>query len=117
MVATCEIERPNPKAKSNAWVSLRNEATRCISKEAYEGIILNQDGYLMEGFQSNFYAIVGETLFTADSGILHGIARRIVMEITPALIGIQFSPIHRDQVLQIHEAFLTSSSWGIVPVV
>jgi branched-chain amino acid aminotransferase len=117
IVATCEITRPNPKAKSNAWISLRNEAVKCISEQAYEGIILNKDGYLMEGFSSNFFAILEGRLHTAKKGILHGIARRVVLEVASGRIPLALKPIHIDQLQQIEEAFLTSSSRGIVPIV
>jgi branched-chain amino acid aminotransferase len=117
IAATCKITRPNPKAKSNAWVNLRDEAVKGITKQAYEGIILNEDGYLMEGFSSNFYAILGSELHTADHDILHGIARRVVLAVAPNIIPIEFHPIHIDQLPQIEEAFLTSSSRGIVPIV
>jgi branched-chain amino acid aminotransferase len=116
-VETCKITRPNPKAKSNAWVNLRNEAVKSISEQTYEGIILNKDAYLMEGFSSNFYAILESKLHTAEEEILHGIARRIILEIAPGRIPLSFKPIHIDQLQQIEEAFLTSSSRGIVPIV
>jgi branched-chain amino acid aminotransferase len=117
IVATYEITRPNPKAKSNTWISLRNEAVKCISEHAYEGIILNSDGYLMEGFSSNFYAILEGRLHTAEEEILHGIARRVVLEIASRRIPLTLKPIHIDQLQKIEEAFLTSSSRGILPIV
>lgn len=116
-VSTCEIIRPNPKAKSNAWVGLRDDAIRCLSENTYEGIILNDDGFLMEGFGSNIYTIHENTLMTANEGILHGIARQIVLTIAPDLLPVQLEPIHKDQLSMISEAFLTSSSRGIVPIV
>lgn len=116
-VATCTVTRPNPKAKSNAWVNLRNRAAKGIPANAYEGIILSDSGYLVEGFSSNFYAIIQGTLFTAEQEILHGIARQVVLTIAPELITLQFQPIHADQIGQIDEAFMTSSSRGIVPIV
>jgi branched-chain amino acid aminotransferase len=117
MVATCEILRPNPKAKSNVWVGMRDDAIRCMSEHAYEGIILSAEGYLMEGFGSNIYVIHEQVLHTADHGILHGIARRIVLQIAPDFLPVRLKPIHKDQLSDISEAFLTSSSRGIVPVV
>lgn len=117
IVATCKITRPNPRAKSNAWVNLRNEAVKEISEQVYEGIIVSEDGHLMEGFSSNFYAIVRGSLHTAEHDILHGIARRVVLAVAPDLIPLQFLPIHIDQLAQIDEAFLTSSSRGVVPIV
>jgi len=117
LAATCKVTRPNPKAKSNAWVNLRNEAAKGISQSAYEGIIVNEDGFLMEGFSSNFYAILEGILYTAGHDILHGVARRIALIVAPEVIPVHFQPIHIDQLTKIEEAFLTSSSRGIVPIV
>lgn len=117
LAATCKVTRPNPKAKSNAWVNLRDEAAKEISQQAYEGIIVNNDGFLMEGFSSNFYAIQEGTLYTAGQEVLHGVARRVVLIVAPEVIPVNFQPIHINQLTQIEEAFLTSSSRGIVPIV
>jgi branched-chain amino acid aminotransferase len=115
--ATCQVTRPNPMAKSNAWINLRDEASKAIPDQVYEGIILNRTGHLKEGFSSNFYAIRNDALYTEDCDILHGIARRIVLMIAPEIIPLHLSPIHIDQLAHIEEAFLTSSSRGIVPII
>ena len=116
-VSTCGIIRPNPKAKSNVWVRLRDEAIQCFSENTYEGIILNDQGYLLEGFSSNFYTIHEDVLRTAHEGILHGIARQIVLKIAPDILPVRLEPTHQDQLTEISEAFLTSSSRGIIPIV
>ena len=116
-LATCEVTRPNPKAKSNAWVNLRNEASKGIPEHFYEGIILSEKGHLKEGFSSNTYVIIGGRLYTEDQDILHGIARRVVLTVAPEITPLHFEPIHVDQLSQIEEAFLTSSSRGIVPII
>ncbi len=116
-VSTCEIIRPNPKAKSNVWASLRHEAIQCFSEHTYEGIILNDQGYLLEGFSSNIYTIHENVLKTANEGILHGIARQILLKIAADILSIRLEPTHKDQLAEISEAFLTSSSRGIIPIV
>jgi branched-chain amino acid aminotransferase len=115
--ATCKVTRPNPKAKSNAWVNLRNDASKGISEHVYEGIILSEEGHLKEGFSSNFFVIIGGHLYTEDQDILHGIARRVVLAVASDIMPLHFEPIHVDQLSQIEEAFLTSSSRGIVPII
>ncbi len=114
--ATYAVTRPNPKSKSNAWVSLRNQAIKDLPPLAYEGIILHQ-GRLMEGFSSNVYVVKRGVLFTADHGILHGIARQIVLQVVPGIIPLQFEAIEMRALSQAQEAFLTSSSRGVVPIV
>jgi branched-chain amino acid aminotransferase len=109
--------RPNPRSKSNRWVAMRDDAIRCMTESTYEGIILSDGEELLEGFTSNFYAIVDGVLFTSDREILHGIARQVVLNIVTQHLPAQFKPIRKDQLAEIDEAFLTSSSRGIVPII
>jgi branched-subunit amino acid aminotransferase/4-amino-4-deoxychorismate lyase len=60
--------------------------------------------------------LAGE-LRTAHEGILPGISRLIVLEIAPPILAVNERPIHTIEIGQVSEAFLTSSSRGIVPVV
>lgn len=114
---TSLVTRPNPKAKSNAWVSLREDAAKLIPPASYEGIILNEHKQLMEGFSSNFYAVKEGELYSAERGILRGIARRIVLTVAADIAPIHNEPILIDALPIIDEAFLSSSSRGIVPIV
>lgn len=114
--ATCEVNRPNPHAKSNAWVALRNEASKGIPADIYEAIIIRSDR-LMEGFSSNFYAVRAGVLYTAEHGILHGIARQVVLNTAPGIVPLQFEPISVHELPGIDEAFLSSSSRGVLPIV
>jgi branched-chain amino acid aminotransferase len=65
---------------------------------------------------SNFYAVEGKTLVTARSGILLGVTRRVVLRIVR---GQGMSIMYRSPKISenFDEAFLTSSSRGVVPIV
>ena len=118
MVATVKITRRNPKSKTSDWMSKRAEAKASMPPDAYEGIIVNDADELLEGFGSNFYAVWNGKLYTADDdAVLGGISRKIVFSIAPELLSIERSPIRLQDILAIDEAFLTSSSRGIVPIV
>jgi branched-chain amino acid aminotransferase len=57
-------------------------------------------------------------LCTTRDGILLGVTRQIVIEIAWGRgLGVKYQPLQLDQVTAINEAFITSSSRGIVPVV
>lgn len=116
-VATLSIARQNPAAKTNAWVHERNLAKSTLPKDIYEGIIVDENGKLLEGFSSNFYAIRQGVLYTADEGILPGISRRILMEVAPKVLLVELQPPARDQIPMFDEALLTSSGRGMVPIV
>jgi branched-chain amino acid aminotransferase len=116
-VATRAITRHNPRAKTNSWLSQRLAARRALPSGVYEGVITNHKGELLEGFSSNFYAIKDQKMFTANQDILWGIARRIVLTVAIDKVEIQLQPVNIDQLSSLDEAFLTSSSRGVVPIV
>lgn len=117
VVATIEISRDNPQAKETQWMAKR-EAAKANAMAAYEYIIVNEQHQLLEGFGSNFYAILEDTLWTAPDGtVLGGISRQIALEIAPSVLPIRQQAITQDQINALQGAFLTSSSRGIVPIV
>ncbi|MBN1231341.1 MAG: aminotransferase class IV [Anaerolineales bacterium] len=116
-VKTHEIFRENPQAKTNAWVKERLEAKKNIQGEYYEAIIIDDDGDLLEGFSTNFYAFIDGDLFTEGENILPGITRKGVLSVAETMFSIHFQAVNRSQIPDLQEAFITSSSRGIIPVV
>jgi len=116
--------RTNPLVKSTEWMHQRDGVRKI---DVYETLLLNEDWAILEGTSSNFYAIwnnpepeTGLVLYTANEGVLGGIARQIVLEVVPKLadeINVRLSPITIWDIPHISEAFITSSSRGIIPVV
>jgi branched-subunit amino acid aminotransferase/4-amino-4-deoxychorismate lyase len=85
---------------------------------ADEYLLVDGSGNVLEGTRTNFYAITQEpVLRTAGEGVLRGIARSIVLEIAPSLLRIDLSPPRLADTPELDEAFVTSSSRGIVPLV
>jgi branched-chain amino acid aminotransferase len=115
--ATVSLERTNPRAKSNTWEQQRAEAAQALPSNVYEGLLLSPEGSILEGFSSNFYGQLSGKIHTAAEGILHGISRRILLDVLPAELGPVALPVRLDQVPDLTEAFITSSSRGVVPVV
>lgn len=117
-VVTLHLERHNPVAKSTAWMTARRSVVGDFPTGIYEGILVGPDGALLEGSSSNFYVIKGDTLYTAgEDRVLHGIARRILLEVAPVVLAVQFAPIKLNEIDALQEAFLTSSGRGVVPIV
>lgn len=114
---TVSTTRQNPLAKSTAWMSQRGIAGKHLADTTYEGLLVDDNGYMLEGMSSNFYAIKGGTLYTAGEGILKGIARRALLESVGELCAVELTPINISDLETIDEAFLTSSSRGVVPIV
>jgi branched-chain amino acid aminotransferase len=83
----------------------------------YDTFLLDQDGHMLEGLAANFYAIVDGELWTAGQNVLKGIARQIVLEIAPPIVPVREEAPHVSAVERFSDAFLTSASRGIIPVV
>ena len=107
--------RTNAAAKTTGW--MHNRTAWPLPPGIYEGLLLNHAGYILEGSSSNFYAVLGGELRTAGEGVLPGIAQQIVFEVAPYIIPLRRDAIHKSELPQVSEAFITSSSRGIVPVV
>jgi branched-chain amino acid aminotransferase len=116
-VATVHAQRHNPVAKTTAWMSQRREATRDLPPETYEAILLNENGELLEGTSSNFYAVLDGELRTAGEGILNGISRQALLACLGDFLPLRLEAVHLDDVPRLREAFLTSSSRGVIPIV
>ena len=109
--------RHNPAAKTTGWMHNRRALSDAMPQGIYDTILLDANGHLMEGLGANFYAIKDNILYTAGEGVLYGIAQRIVFEVAPSIIPIVKSPLNVAGLSQLSEAFITSSSRGIIPVI
>ncbi len=70
-VITSGITRQSPRVKDTGFISASIEQRKQLSRDVFE-ILLTKNGQIMEGMTSNFFAIKGKTLVTAQSGILLG---------------------------------------------
>lgn len=116
-VVTVRLARHNPAAKSTAWMAERKAATSAFPPGVYEGILVSEDGRLLEGTSSNFYAVADGVIYTAGEGVLRGMAQRVVMQVAPQVAPITWQAPRAERLWALDEAFLTSASRGIVPIV
>jgi branched-chain amino acid aminotransferase len=106
--------RENPEAKTSGWINVRQAFT--LPAGTYEGLLVSEQGEILEGAASNFYAIVDGELRTADRDVLLGIARQIVLDVAPGIVPVRLEPIRRSDLARVSEAFLTSSSRAVLPI-
>ncbi len=116
-VATYARQRRNPRAKINNWIEERRAIRAALPPDVYEGILLDSQDRLLEGLSSNFYAVRRGRLYTAEEGVLEGVGRRILLGVAPGIVEVVRQPIPRQEIPALAEAFLTSSSRGVVPIV
>jgi len=146
-VITAEMARHDPRIKGTDFITQSAEQRKLVKGDVYEILMVN-DGKILEGMTSNFYAVRSViasraldlaakqshnssarllravdhhprndiTLITAQKGILLGVTRRAVLRLARGEgMSIEYRSPRVDE--NFNEAFLTSSSRGVVPIV
>jgi len=117
-VETKEIRRDSPRIKSTAFIGQSETARRQLLQSNIFEALLIQNKRVLEGITSNFFYTLGSVLYTAQNNILLGITRRNVIRVARGLgLEVRYRPLKLDQLSEVSEAFITSSSRGIVPVI
>ncbi len=115
--ATVALHRENPHAKSTGFLATAQAAASALPDGAHEGLMVAEDGSILEGLSSNFFALVGGVLRTEDDRALPGVTRSMVLEIAGALVPRRAGALRKDEIERTDEAFITSVSREILPVV
>jgi len=145
-VETTTIHRDDPRAKSTAFISASDEERKHIAQAGIFEALLVKNGKILEGMTSNFFYILRperseaqskdefaralrlrreehasaqrEIIYTAQRDILLGVTRTMVIRAARGRgVEVRYSPLKLNQLPAVKEAFITSSSRGIVPVV
>lgn len=132
---TTPLQREHPRLKSTSFIDRSDAERKHIAEEGIFEALLVKEGQILEGMTSNFFYILRAerseersllraqskreiTLCTARNHILLGITREMVIDLAQAGgLEVKYRPLKLDQLPEIEEAFLTSSSRGIVPIV
>ena len=117
-VVTTDMQRQNPRLKSTAFITTSESTrTQIAGSDIFEALLVRSE-FILEGITSNFFYVKDGKLGTARDDVLLGVTRGTVLRVARGSgLDIIYRPLMREQVLAISEAFLTSSSRGIVPIV
>lgn len=115
--ATVHLHRDNPHAKSTAFLDAAQQAAGALPPGVHEGLMVAADGAILEGLSSNFFAVCEGTLRTEDERALHGVTRSMVLELAAAVVPRCGPALHKDELGNTSECFITSVSREILPVV
>jgi branched-chain amino acid aminotransferase len=109
--------RERPSLKQTQFINMSSFERKRLRGELFE-ILLTQNGRILEGLTSNFFYVRESILATAARGVLAGVTRQTVISIAgQAGITVRYKALPVQEIPEIEEAFLTSSSRGVVPVV
>jgi branched-subunit amino acid aminotransferase/4-amino-4-deoxychorismate lyase len=109
-------QRELPHIKSlNYLNAIRLEPLR-QNKTAFD-ILYHWKKKLTECPRNNFFIFCGDTLVTPKKNILLGITRNLILQLAREHFSIEERTIHFNDLYSIDEAFITSTSKGVVPIV
>ena len=112
-----KTSREKPSLKQTAFISESAFDRTRVGGEIFE-ILLTNRGRILEGMTSNFFYVREGMLCTAGRGVLIGVTRQTVITIArQEEIKVCLKALALSELPLIEEAFMTSSSRGIVPVV
>jgi D-alanine transaminase len=109
----CDIKSTNLLANVLAMQSAQD--TGCS-----EALLYLPDGRLTEGTHSSLFGVKNGTLVTAANGpdILPGTTRRLLFRLADQVgVPIEESMLHRDELPQVAELFLSGTTTEVMPIV
>ena len=115
--AITRLSRHTPQAKATDFIAASRETKAAIDPGIHELLIVNRAGEILEGISSNFYAVIDGVLRTAGQDVLEGITRHIVLQEAASVVPIDYRPVKVSEIDRVTEAFITSSSREVMPVI
>ena len=107
-----------PEAKSTSCLNQILGTLDPAPPGNYEILFLNSDGYLTEARIGNLFIVTkGHPATPPPVGLLNGVTRRFVIECARlAKTPVEEKPLMRHDLFNAQEAFLTNTSWEILPI-
>jgi branched-chain amino acid aminotransferase len=116
-VVTVLRQRHNPKAKQTQFIEIADAIRKDYPEDINDLLMVDDDGFILEGLNSNFFAVRNNEIFTAEENVLSGITREAVLKVIRQLgIALYLTPVHINDLGQVREAFLTSASRSVLPI-
>ena len=110
----------NPRIKSNNLLNNALAMQEALRRGGFEALMKNYKGEIVECSQSNFFVVKQGVAITPplDAGLLAGVTRAFVLDIARAEgLRCEERPLFEGDLDTAEEAFLTSTTREIVPVV
>ena len=114
---TIRMRRDRPQAKDTRFLAAAHDAYAALPAMVHEGLMVAEDGAILEGLSSNFFAVRGGKLHTEDTRALAGVTRSMVLEVAAPLLPLGEGAVHADAIAEVAECFITSVSREVLPVV
>ncbi|MGM0396073.1 MAG: aminotransferase class IV [Bacillota bacterium] len=111
-------QRDNPNAKVQ-HSDFRQRVKDAMTREnAFEALLVNEQGYILEGSRSNMFYVMNQKLYTAPAAdVLLGITRKHIIALALRLgYPVLERRLHKDEIDKLEGMFISGTSVGILPV-
>ncbi|MBA3530790.1 MAG: aminotransferase class IV [Ardenticatenales bacterium] len=116
-VITVPFSRTMPEIKSLNYIPGIMALRQARAAQAIEALYMASAGTILEGTTTNFFIVRDNVLITPCDNILKGITRGVVLEVTMGQMEVMERPITLADLSECQEAFITSTTKEILPVV
>ena len=116
-VITSSLQRISPEAKTTNYVAAVRSLKEASKHDAVDALFVNEQRHVLEGTRSNFFVFRGDTLVTPQEGVLMGVTRNTVLDLARGRFPVEERPILLEELPYVDEAFITSSSREITPII
>lgn len=111
---TVECDRYMPKAKTISYLSSYLSHKKATDLGYFEALLVDKNNQITEGAYSNIFWFEGDILCTRKDGVLEGITRQTVLDISP--FEVRYSDITVEELINKTDIFITQTTTGVVPV-
>jgi branched-subunit amino acid aminotransferase/4-amino-4-deoxychorismate lyase len=116
-VVTYHLQRQNPKAKLTSFIETANHVRQSLPPGINEAVMIGEEGHLLEGLSSNFFAVLDHEIWTAEQGVLSGITRSMVLDVASQEgLTMHLEGLPAEKLSLVDEVFITSASRAVLPV-
>ena len=112
-----ELHREQPLIKTAEFV-VRRRPFPLERQDSYEHLLVDERGGILECSSANFHGVRDGALWTGGGGALEGITQKVLIRVATDLdLPVRRERVNLSDVGKLDEAFLTSSTRGLVPIV
>ncbi|WP_422484409.1 aminotransferase class IV [Gudongella sp. DL1XJH-153] len=113
-----EHQRENPNAKVQHSDFRQRVKNAMNNKDAFEALLVNGQGHILEGSRSNMFYVMNNTLYTAPAeDVLLGITRKHIIALSMKLgYPVLERRLGRDELDKLEGLFISGTSVGVLPV-
>jgi len=113
---TSEFLRDVPTVKSTGYLNAIRLAP-IVREHGAHDMLYCHEGRVLELTRNNFFLFHGDTLATPSDDVLHGITRKVVLELCRGAFPVEERDVRTDELRAATEAFLCGTTKGVMPVV